>query len=233
MRDHWQTLKKRNRMKHLLLILSIALTFLTNGLNAQVESNFITDLINTFYDLHNSSVEFNKQLLYINDVESAKKSIDDYSLQIEKSIGIFSKYKKTKNDNINKVANDLSKLLSDMLNNNYQLLGKLIKEDYPNENLKKDCLDLVNKNSFASNFFRDISFGVCMSLVKEKPKRAKENEQFLKLTKKQRDSINDLLKTKFGVTIKQGNKVKSKTPFEYSCRLIYEFINLKWEFEKK
>ncbi len=220
-------------MKHPLLILSIALTFLTSGLNAQVASDFITDHINTFYDLHNSSIEFDKQLLYIKDVESAKKTIDDYSLQIEKSIGIFSKYKETKDDNIKEVANDLSKLLSDMLSNNYLLVNKLIKEDYPNENLKKDCLDLVNKNSFASNFFRDISLGACMSLAREKPKGAKENEQFLKLTKKQKNSINDLLVSKFGETIKQGKKVKSNTPFEYSCRLIYEFINMKWVFEKK
>jgi hypothetical protein len=141
--------------------------------------------------------------------------------------------KKTKDENINKVADDLSNLLMDMLGNNYQLLGKLIKEDYSTENLKKDCLDLVNKNSFVSGFFRDIALGVCMSLVKEKPKGAKENEQFLKLTKKQRDSISDLLITKFGETIKQGKEVKSKTPFEYSCRLIYEFINMKWIFEKK
>ena len=220
-------------MKYPLLILSIALTFLTRGLNAQVASDFLTDHINTFYELHNSSIEFDQQLLYIKDVESAKKSIDDYSLQIEKSIGIFSKYKKTKDENINEVATDLSKLLSDMLSNNYQLLGKLIKEDYPNENLKKDCLDLVNKNSFASNFFRDISLGVCMSMAKEKPSEAKENEQFLKLTKKQRNSTNNLLITKFGETIKEGKDVKSKTPFEYSCRLIYEFINMNWVFEKK
>jgi hypothetical protein len=220
-------------MKHLLLILSIVLTFLSSGLKAQVASDFITDQINTFYDLHNSSIEFDKQLLYIRNTESARKSIDEYSLQIEKSIGILSKYKKTKDENINKVADNLSNLLKDMLGNNYQLLGKLIKEDYPTENLKKDCLDLVNKNSFVSGFIRDIALGVCMSLVKEKPKGAKENEQFLKLTKKQKDSINDLLITKFGETIKQGKEVKSKTPFEYSCRLIYEFINMKWIFEKK
>lgn len=220
-------------MKHPLLILSIVFTFLTSGLKAQVASDFITDNIISFYNLHNSSIEFDKQLLYIKDVKSAKKSIDNYSLQIEKYIGVLSKYKKTKDEDIIEVANDLSKLLSDMLSNNYQLLGKLIKEDYPNENLKKDCLDLVNKNSFASIFFRDISLGVCMSMAKEKPVGAKENEQFLKLTKKQRDSINDLLTTKFGETIKQGEKVKSKTPFEYSCRLIYEFINMKWVFEKQ
>lgn len=220
-------------MKHHLLILSIVLTFLTSGLNAQVASDFVTDHINTFYDLHKSSLEFDKQLLYTKDVESAKKSIDDYSLQIEKSIGIFIKYKDTKDENINKVANDLSKLLSDMLSNNYQLLGKLIKEDYPMENLQKDCLELVNKNTFASYFFREISLGVCMSIVKEKPKGAKENEQYLKLTKKQRASINDLLIAKFGKTIKKGKEVKSRTPFEYSCRLIYEFINMKLVFEKK
>ncbi len=220
-------------MKQTLLIFSIVLTFLTNGLNAQVASEFLTDHINTFYDLHKSSIEFDKHLLYVQDIEGAKKSIDDYSLQIEKSISIFSKYKKTDDTQINEVATDLSKLHSDILRNNYQLLGKLIKEDYQLDDLKKDCLDLVNKNQFASNFFRDISLGVCMSMTKEKPKGAEENKQFIKLTKKQRDSINELLIAKYGKTIKQGKKVESKTPFEYSCRLIYEFINLKWVFEIK
>jgi hypothetical protein len=83
-------------MKHLLLILSIVLAFLSSGLKAQVASDFITDQINTFYDLHNSSIEFDKQLLYIRNTESARKSIDEYSLQIEKSIGILGKYKKNK-----------------------------------------------------------------------------------------------------------------------------------------
>ena len=219
-------------MKHPLIILLFTLTFLSSGLKAQIPSIFIADQVNTFYDLHNSSIEFDKQLLYIKNIENAKKSIDEYSLQIENSIEIFSKHKKTKDEKLNKVANDLSNLLVDMLHNNYQLLGKLIKEDYPTENLKKDCLDLVNKNSFASGFFRDITYGVCMSLAKEKPKGAKENEQFLKLTQKQRDSINDLLITKFGETIKQGKELKSENPFEYSCRLIYEFINMEWVFKK-
>lgn len=220
-------------MKQTILIFSIAFTFLTNGLYAQVTSEFLTDHINTFYDLHTSSIEFNKQLLYVKDIAGARKSIDNYSLQIEKSISVFSKYKKTKDRNINEVSNDLSELLSDILNNNYQLLGKLIKEDYPNESLKKDCLDLVNKNQFASNFFGDISLGVCMSLAKEKPKGDKENKQFLKLTKEQRDSTNDLLIAKYGKTIKQGKNIKSKTPFEYSCRLVYEFANMKWVFEEE
>ncbi len=82
-------------MKHPLLILSIVLTFLTSGLKAQVASDFITDHIISFYDLHNSSIEFDKQLLDIKDIESAKESIDNYSLQIEKSIEVLSKYKET------------------------------------------------------------------------------------------------------------------------------------------
>lgn len=220
-------------MKQILLTLTITLAFLSNGLYAQLASEFLTDHISTFYDLNNASLEFNKQLLYVKDVENAKKSIDDYSLQIEKSISIFNKYKKTNDESINEVATDLSKLLSDISRNNYQLIGKLIKEDYSNDDFKKACLDLVNKNQFASNFFRDISLGVCMSLAKEKPKGAKENKQFMKLTENERDVINELLINKYGKTIKQGKKVESKTPFEYSCRLIYEFANMKWVFETR
>lgn len=215
-----------------LLILILTLT-ISNISFAQTENGFLIDHINTFYELHNASIEFDKQLLYIQNIDSAKKSIDTYSLQIEKSIGVFIKYKNTKNPQLNEVATDLSKLLSDILQNNYQLLGKLIKDDYSKDNLKQDCLDLVNKNQFASNFFRDISLGVCMVLAKEKPKGAKKNQQYLKLTKKERNHINELLIEKFGKSIEKGKQIKSKTPFEYSCRLIYEFINMKWEFENE
>ena len=216
--------------KTLILILTLIFSNISFG---QIENDFLNDHINTFYELHNTSIEFDKQLLYIQNIDSAKKSIDTYSLQIEKSIGVFTKYKNTKNSQINEVSTDLVKLLSDILRNNYQLLGKLIKDDYSKDNLKKDCLELVNKNQFASNFFRDISLGVCMVLAKEKPKEAKKNQQFLKLTKKERNQINELLIEKFGKSIEKGKQIKSKTPFEYSCRLIYEFINMKWEFENE
>lgn len=216
--------------KTLILILTLIFSNISFG---QIENDFLNDHINTFYELHNTSIEFDKQLLYIQNIDSAKKSIDTYSLQIEKSIGVFTKYKNTKNSQINEVSTDLVKLLSDILRNNYQLLGKLIKDDYSKDNLKKDCLELVNKNQFASNFFRDISLGVCMVLAKEKPKEAKKNQQFLKLTKKERNQINELLIEKFGKSIEKGKQIKSKTPFDYSCRLIYEFINMKWEFENE
>jgi len=216
--------------KTIILILALIFSNISFG---QTENDFLNDYINTFYELHNTSIEFDKQLLYIQNIDSAKKTIDTYSLQIEKSIGVFTKYKNTKNSQISEVSTDLTKLLSDILRNNYQLLGKLIKDDYSKDNLKKDCLELVNKNQFASNFFKDISLGVCMVLAKEKPKEAKENQQFLKLTKKERNQINELLIEKFGKSIEKGKQIKSKTPFEYSCRLIYEFINMKWEFENE
>ena len=219
-------------MKQPLIILSILFLFFTNGIRAQVASEFLSDHITTFHDLHNSSNKFDQELLYVKNIESAKKSIDDFNLQIEKSISIYSKHKGTNDDKVNEVTIDLTNLLSDILKNNYQLLGLLIKEDYSKENLKKDCFDLVNKKQRAANFFKEISLGVCMSLTKVKPKGAKENEQFIKLTEIQRDSINKLLISKFGKTIKKGKEVESQTSFEYSCRLIYEFINMKWVFKK-
>jgi len=214
--------------KRLFLILTLAV--LNFGF-AQIEKDFLKDFVSTFYELHNASIKFNKQLLYVKNIDIAKKSIDTYNLQIEKSISILSKYRKTNNQQINEVSNDLCNLLSDILNNNYNLLGKLIKKDYSKENLKKDCIELVNKNQFASGFFRQISLGVCSLLVKESPKGARKNKQFLKLTKQERNQINELLIKKFGKSIKKGNKIESQTPFEYSCRIVYEFINLKWEFE--
>ena len=222
-------------MKQTILTLSFLLTFFSNGVYAQKEYEFLTDQINTFFELNSATIEYEKIFLDIKDIETAKKTVDQYSIQIEKSMSVFSKYKKSNNENIKKVSTYFSKLLSDVLNNNYQLLGKLINTEYKKKELKKECKALVDKNQFASMFFREISLGVINLLAKERPKGASENQQFLNLTKTERNEINTRLEEMLGQTIKQGTKVQSKTPFEYSCRLIYEFVNLEWVFteEKK
>ena len=66
-----------------------------------------------------------------------------------------------------------------------------------------------------------------------KPKKASEKEQFSKLTKSERDKINDLLVERFGKDIKTMKKENTETPFEFSCVAIDEFLNMSWNFEKE
>ncbi len=119
------------------------------------------------------------------------------------------------------------------MNNNYQLLGKLVKSELSKEDLKQECKSLVEKNKFISGFLRDVSIGICMTTVKDRSAKASDKEQFSKLTQKERDEINELLIEKFGKDIKTTSKENTDTPFEYSCVAIYEFLNMPWKFEKE
>ncbi len=80
---------------------------------------------------------------------------------------------------------------------------------------------------------RDVSIGICMTTVKDRLKNESDKEQFSKLTENERNQINELLIEKFGKEIKSMKKENTATPYEYSCVAIYEFLNMKWKFEKE
>lgn len=200
---------------------------------ASTESDFIQAHIKEFYDLDKTVQEFEDKLLNIESKDTALKYIDNYSLSIEKSLSTYSKYKTSDNHLISEVSTDLTKMLTDIMNNNYQLLGKLVKSSLSKEELQMECKSLVEKNKFISGFLRDVSIGICMTTVKERPKKASDKEQFSKLTEQERDEINTLLIEKYGERIKSMKKENADTPFEYSCVAIYEFLNMKWKFEKE
>lgn len=214
----------------LIFILSI---LILGSVNASTESEFIKSHIIEFYNLNKTAIEFENQLLKIEQKDTALKYIDNYSLAIERSLSVYNKYKKSDNKLISEISADLTKMLSDIMDNNYQLLGKLVKSDISKENLKHECKSLVEKNKFISSFLRDVSIGICMTTVKDKPKKANNNEQFSILTEKERNQINELLIEKYGKEIKKMKKENAATPYEYSCVAIYEFLNMTWKFEKE
>src|SRR5690606_30412489 len=194
---------------------------------------FIKDHIKEFYDLNNTVIEFENQLLNVEQKDTALKYLDNYSLAIEKSLSVYSKYKTSDNELISEVTTDLTKMLTDIMNNNYQLLGKLVKSELSKEELKQECKSLVEKNKFISGFLRDVSIGICMTTVKDKPKKASNKDQFSKLTEKERNQINELLIDKYGKDIISMKKENTASPYEYSCVAIYEFLNMTWKFDKE
>jgi hypothetical protein len=199
---------------------------------ASEESEFIKAHITAFAELNLAAQNFERELLSIKSKDTALKYIDQYSLSIEKALPVYEKYKQAKSDLIKEVSTDFYKMLFDIMNNNYELLGKLVKKDFDNSLLQSECQKLVEKNKYISNFLKDVSIGVCMTTVKDKPKSAKENEQFSRLTLNERDEINNLLIEKLGKEISKAKKESTKTPFEYSCVAIYEFLNMEWKFAK-
>lgn len=200
---------------------------------ASEESEFIKAHITAFAELNTAAQNFERNLLSIKSKDTALKYIDQYSLAIEAALPVYSKYKQAKSSLIKEVSTDLDKMLTDIMNNNYELLAKLVKKDFDNSLLQSECEKLVEKNKYISNFLKDVSIGVCMTTVKDKPKKAKENEQFSRLTLNERDEINNLLFEKVGKEISKAKKENTATPFEYSCVAIYEFLNMEWKFEKE
>jgi hypothetical protein len=217
-------------MKSILTFIFSILIF--GGVNASTESEFIKSHIIEFHNLNKTVLEFEKHLLNIEQKDTALKYIDNYSLALEGALSVYNKHKKSDNELIAEVSTDLTKMLTDIMNNNYQLLGKLVKSDISKENLKQECKSLVEKNNFISGFLKDASIGICMTTVKDRPKKASDKEQFSKLTQKERDEINDLLVKNYGKQIKSMKKENTATPYEYSCVAIYEFLNMTWKFEK-
>ena len=218
-------------MKKLLAsILTVAL--MSTVCFASEESEFIKAHITAFAELNLAAQNFERELLSIKSKDTALKYIDQYSLSIEKALPVYSKYKQAKSDLIKEVSTDISKMLTDIMNNNYGLLGKLVNKEFDNSSLQSECEKLVKNDQYISNFLKDVSIGVCMTTAKDKPKSAKENEQYSRLTLSERDEINNLLTEKLGKEISKAKKENTATPFEYSCVAIYEFLNMEWKFAK-
>jgi len=215
-----------------LLTLTLTIFLVSNCCFASQESEFIKAHINSFSELNVVVQTFERKLLNIKSKDTALKYIDQYSLSIEKVLPVYSKYKHAKSELISEVSADVSNILTDILKNNYELLAKLVKPDFDSSLLKSECEKTVKENQYRSGFLKDVSIGICMTTVKDKPKNAKANEQFSMLTIKERDEIDNMLTAIYGKRIKNMKKKKTVTPFEYSCVAIYEFINMTWKFEK-
>lgn len=215
-------------------IILFSLIFLFNTqLRASNEYTFINMHIQEFHKLDVAVQSFEDDMLNPNDVESALKSIDEYSLALENVIPKYSEYKDSENELLKKIATDLTKLLSDITKNNFQLLGKISKSDFDESELKKECKTLVDKNQFISSFIKQVSIGICMITVEERPEGASKEEQFSKLTKEERDNINNKLLELYGENFTLLKKENTKTPFQYSCVAIYEFLNMEWVFSEE
>lgn len=212
------------------LILSV---LIIGTISASTESEFIKNHKREFYDFNKTAIEFENQLLNVEQKDSALKYIDNFSRPIEESFSVYSKYKTLDNELISEVTTDLTIVLTDIINNNNQLLGKFVKSDLSKEDLKQGCKSFVEKNKFSSGFLRDVFIGICLTTVKDRPKNTGDKEKFSKLTQKERDEINELLIKKFGKEIKSMKKETTETPFKFSCVAIYEFLNMKWKFEKE
>ena len=94
------------------------------------ESEFIKAHIVSFAELNLVAQNFERELLGIKSKDTALRYIDLYSLSIEKALPVYAKYKQAKSDLIREVSTDLNSMLTDLMDNNYELIGKLIEPDF-------------------------------------------------------------------------------------------------------
>lgn len=214
-------------------ILFVIVLFIGKTMPANEQFDLVNDCIEVFSKLNSATLDFYRTLENNTDSDKLKKGISDYNNQLVMfSLNKLSRYSNSEDNDTYKVATDLSKLISDLVKMNYEYLNYVTNSKYSEKELKQKSESLIEQNNFVSGFSREITLGLCMTLAKNNPKSG-DDKQYSHLSLNQRNLLNDLLNKEFGNTIKEGTKIKSKTPFEYSSRLIYEFINLEWEFEKK
>ena len=218
------------RINYIILVIGL---LIGNTTFANDQFEFVNDCLDVYAKLNSATTEFHSTLESSTNPDVLKKAIAEYNEELVMfSMNKLLKHSKSENKNIQEIATDLRSLITDLVKMNYDYLNFVTNSKYTEKELKKKSESLIMENKFASGFFREISLGIVGTLVKDKPNEQKD-VQYSELTLKQRNSINEKLKKYYGNSIKKGTKVESKTPFEYSSRLIYEFLNMEWEFEKE
>ena len=218
------------KLNHLLLIFVL---FIGNTTFANDYFDFLNGCIEVFSKLDKATIEFQNTLENKTDSDLLKTATTKYNDELVLySMNKLLEFSKSENNNIKEVATDLRNLMSDLVKMNHEYLNFITNSKHTEKELSEKSKSLIEQNKFVSGFFREISLGICMTLAKDKPNNDKD-KQYSQLTLNQRNLLNTLLIGEFGKSIKKGTKIESNTPFEYSSRLIYEFINMEWEFEKE
>lgn len=218
-------------MKKTLLIIITSLFFL--NVNGQTtEGMFIELHILATAKLNNVAKDFEKNLIESSSNDTILKYIDQYSLVIEEAIPFYKGNKQIEKTLLKEPFNDVSELLTDILNNNYALLGKIVNNQLSENEIKSASEELINKNKFASQFIGQITLNIFGAIVKDRPKGSSNDKQYSKLTQKESDKIKTITVQLFGERIKQTDISKMENGYEMSANILYQALNLDWEYEK-
>ena len=212
-------------MKNIILLF---LVITTNSIFANEKFEFVRECIKSYDLLDKATLTFSKQLEDFKNNGELKTATMKYVDVLMKTQNMLLPYSKSELSDVKEVTIDLRKLMVDLVKENYSFLSTLNEEKIE----KKSADKFKKKLEFVTGFFNQISLGVCMTLTKEKAVK-EENKQYSILTTKQNSELNQLLIKSFGKSIKKGQKSKSNTAFEASSKIIYEFLNMSWEYSKK
>jgi hypothetical protein len=214
-----------NKLKYIILIFTV---FLVNEINANENFNFLKTNINTFHNLNIATLDFYKILEKNNSQNELNNATMKYVESLMENHNSLVLYSKSSIENIKYASSEYQKLILDLVKENYSFLNSISKTNLKKTELDKLRNEFKDKLGFVTTFFGNITMTACLTSTAEK--KLQNNKQYSKLTLNERNELNSLIISKFGKSIKKGKKEKSKTKFEYSTRIIYEFLNLEWEF---
>ena len=208
--------------------------FISNAVSANEKFDFAKDIIKSFTNLNEATLDYYKKLENPKSQEKLKTETMNFVALLVESQNLLLPYTKSEFEDVKKVADDLRNLMSDLVKENYSFLSSVSNPELKSNELSTKSEAFKNKFGFVSSFFNQITLGSCMILARERIGEEKNNadKQYSVLTLEQRDELNKLLIDGFGNSIEQGQKIKSKTAFEASARIMYEFLNMEWEFKK-
>lgn len=222
-------------MKPLIGILTF---FILNTAAATEHFDFLNDYLEVNKLMNTASLEFKAVVGQETNIETLKKAINEYNNTIVlQSLNLLVKHTKSDDTGIKKLAVDLSNLLSDLVRNNYEYLAFISNGKATKDAIKKRGEELIRKNEFASQFFNEMTLGILAEIVKERPAEGSKDAMYLKITRSEKASLEEKIRSAYGNTVKRGLqatlKDKNSTAFEQSSVMIYDFFQIKneWVFE--
>ena len=212
------------------IIVSIIFIVSISNLFANENFDFARDCIKAFDILNKATIELKTKLDKAESAESVTMASLNYVDVLMSTHNSLKSYAESNSTNIKEVTTDLQKLMMDIVKENYNFLESINESN----SISNTAKEFNSKIDFVTGFFNQITMGICFALVKENPEVVKKetDKQYLLLSQTEVTELNTLLVNSFGKNIVKGQKGKSKTAFESSSRIIYEFIHLPWEYEK-
>lgn len=223
-----ESIKMKKILTFIILVVTLCQAALANPKTIELE--LTESYISSLKELNDAWVNFEKEFKEVESKMGALKSIDDALKIYEKYEKSFQKYHTSKNEKIAIATRKYSSLLYDLISGSYKTMGELANKQYDKKNLKKDCSELLKRNKKIIRNARYIVFDFCSILTL---KEAESDKQYSVFTVKERNSLNDFTESIFGKNIKEGQKSKSDSSFEYFAKILYEFINIEWIFKEE
>lgn len=219
-------------MRKIISLLTFSLLFQFST-GQSTEGMFIELHVLASSNLEKSAKEFETKLLESSSNDTILKYIDRYSFAIEEVIPLYEGNQQMEDTQLKQPFNDVKKMLTEILRNNYNLLGQIIYDELSEDEIKSASKQLIDENKLISQFIGIATLSIFGATVKDRPEGANDEHQFSKLTQKDSDRIKQLIAQLFGEDVIQSDAENLETGYAMSANILYKAFSLDWEYEEK